>query len=121
MIWRRLLVRSDSTIADLHYTLQIAFGWSDSHLHRFHIHGKDHGVSHRGGLSLDDDPQAVHLADFQFRVRERFLYEYDFNDKWEHEVRVEQILPLEPQRIYPVCSGGKRSAHPRIVAECASL
>ncbi|MEZ5576607.1 MAG: hypothetical protein R3F44_13670 [Candidatus Competibacteraceae bacterium] len=23
MVWRRLLVRSDSTIADLHYTLQI--------------------------------------------------------------------------------------------------
>ena len=62
------------------YTLQIAFGWSDSHLHRFHIHGKDYGVGHRGGLSFDDDPQAVHLADFQFRVRERFLYEYDFND-----------------------------------------
>jgi hypothetical protein len=27
MIWRRLLVRSDSTIADLHYILQIAMGW----------------------------------------------------------------------------------------------
>jgi hypothetical protein len=32
MIWRRLLVGSDSSIADLHHTLQIAFGWSDSHL-----------------------------------------------------------------------------------------
>ena len=80
MIWRRLLVRSDSTIADLHYTLQIAFGWSDSHLHCFHIHGKDYGVGHRGGMSFADDPDTVHLADFQFRVRERFLYEYDFND-----------------------------------------
>jgi hypothetical protein len=40
MIWRRLLVGSDSSIADLHHTLQIAFGWSDSHLHRFHIHGR---------------------------------------------------------------------------------
>ena len=38
MIWRRLLVRSDSSIADLHYTLQIAFGWSDEHLNMFHIH-----------------------------------------------------------------------------------
>jgi hypothetical protein len=25
-IWRRLLVRSDSTIADLHYTIQIIMG-----------------------------------------------------------------------------------------------
>ena len=31
-IWRRLWVRSDSTMADLHYTLQLAMGWSDSHL-----------------------------------------------------------------------------------------
>jgi hypothetical protein len=36
-IWRRLLVRSDSTITDLHYILQIGFGWSDEHLNRFHI------------------------------------------------------------------------------------
>ncbi len=29
LIWRCLLVRSDSTIADLHCALQIAFGWTD--------------------------------------------------------------------------------------------
>jgi len=40
MIWRRMLVQSDSTIADLHYILQIAMGWTDSHLHRFVIHAK---------------------------------------------------------------------------------
>jgi hypothetical protein len=27
LIWRRLLVRSDSTIADLHTTLQLVLGW----------------------------------------------------------------------------------------------
>ena len=31
-IWRRLLVLSDSTIAELHDTLQLAFDWSDEHL-----------------------------------------------------------------------------------------
>jgi 7-keto-8-aminopelargonate synthetase-like enzyme len=30
LIWRRLLVRSDQSVADLHYALQLAFGWSDS-------------------------------------------------------------------------------------------
>ena len=29
LIWRRLLVRSDSTIADLHASLQLVLGWSD--------------------------------------------------------------------------------------------
>jgi hypothetical protein len=31
LIWRRMLVRSDSTVADLHAILQTAFGWSDEH------------------------------------------------------------------------------------------
>src|SRR5271157_2848687 len=38
-IWRRLHVRSDSSIATLHELLQIAFDWSDFHLHRFVIRG----------------------------------------------------------------------------------
>ena len=49
MVWRRLLVRSDSTIAALHQVLQIAFGWRDEHLHCFWIHGKEYGIPHVGG------------------------------------------------------------------------
>jgi len=33
LIWRRLLVTDATTIAELHIIIQIAFGWSDSHLH----------------------------------------------------------------------------------------
>jgi hypothetical protein len=73
LIWRRLLVRGDSTIADLHHTLPIAVGWSDAHLHRFIIHGKDYGVAHVGGRTFADDPTRVRLADFAFRPGERFV------------------------------------------------
>jgi hypothetical protein len=41
-ICRRVLVRSDSTIEDLHYTIQLAMGWTDKHLNCFTIHGKDY-------------------------------------------------------------------------------
>ena len=37
LIWRRLLVRSDTTLAQLHTMLQIVFAWSDEHLYSFHI------------------------------------------------------------------------------------
>src|SRR6266404_1617555 len=47
-IWRRLHVRSNSSIATLHDLLQIAFDWSDFHLHRFVIRGKEYGVSRMG-------------------------------------------------------------------------
>src|ERR1035438_9366204 len=116
MIWRRLLVGSDSSIADLHHTLQIAFGWSDSHLHRFHIHGRDYGIGKIGGIGFSTDAKRVRLADFRFRINERFCYEYDFGDAWQHEVRIEQCLPLDGTCVYPRCIGGRRQAPPKIAA-----
>jgi hypothetical protein len=65
-----------------------------------------------GGISFADDPNKVQLGDFRFREKERFLYEYDFGDLWQHEVRVESQLPLNPRKIYPVCIGGARQAPP---------
>lgn len=38
-IWRRLIVPLTMTLADLHYVLQAAMGWKDSHLHEFVIGG----------------------------------------------------------------------------------
>lgn len=76
MIWRRVLVRSESTLVQLHDVIQILFDRSDTHLHRFRIHGPDYGVSRPGGLWFSQDVGQVRLADFQFRRNERFLYEY---------------------------------------------
>jgi len=33
LVWRRLLVPSETTIAYLHDVVQIAMGWEDMHLH----------------------------------------------------------------------------------------
>jgi hypothetical protein len=111
MVWRRLLVRGDATLADLHETLQVALGWTGEHLHRFRLHGREFAVP-RDGADLFDDARRVPLTRFGLRVRERFLYEYDFTDGWQHEVRVEAILPLAPRRTYPVCLAGARAAPP---------
>jgi hypothetical protein len=34
-------------------------GWSDLHLNRLVIHGKNFGVSHIGGLSFSNDPESI--------------------------------------------------------------
>ncbi len=65
MISRRLLVRSDSTIADLHSILQIVMGWEGYHLHQFIIRGKRYGVPQPGGMWFPDDPTTVQLADLE--------------------------------------------------------
>jgi hypothetical protein len=76
-IWRRLLVRSDTTIADLHSIPQIAFDWTDAHLHRFVIYGKDYGIAQLGGIGFADNPHQVRLCDLRPRINSRFRYEYD--------------------------------------------
>jgi hypothetical protein len=60
LIWRRLLVPSDSSIAQLHEVLQVAFGWEDMHLHRFEIRGREYGLSREGGMFFDTDARKAH-------------------------------------------------------------
>jgi hypothetical protein len=105
LIWRRVLVHSDTTLAHLHTILQILFTWSDEHLHSFHIHGKEYGSS-------GTPTRSVRLRDFYLHRGERFRYVYDFGAHWECEMRLEALLPLAPRRVYPVCIGGKHAAPP---------
>jgi hypothetical protein len=111
-IWRRLLVRSDSSIATLHDLLQIAFDWSDFHLHRFIIRGKEHGLNRVGCTTFRTDARKMPLSQFHFRANERFLYEYDFGDLWRHQIRFEGIQPIREKKIYPVCIGGACASPP---------
>src|ERR1700722_12618033 len=66
MLWRRFLVRSDSTLADLHVVLQIGFDWTDFHLHRFRIRKKDYAVPRCGGLGCCYDARKIKLGDLHF-------------------------------------------------------
>jgi Plasmid pRiA4b ORF-3-like protein len=108
LIWRRLLVRSDTTLAQLHLMLQIIFNWSNEHLHHFHIFGKDYG-------SDGADTRQVTLHAFGFQQGERFWYVYNYYAQWQCDIRLEATLPCDPQRFYPVCTGGQRPAPPEHV------
>lgn len=111
-IWRRVLVPSDQSLADLHHTIQIVMGWDDTHLHRFLIHGKTHGMSREGGLCFSSNPKQIRLNDLHLRIKERFLYEYDFEAFWQHQIRLENILPFSSTKTYPRCIGGAHQAPP---------
>jgi hypothetical protein len=112
LIWRRLLIRSNMSLATLHAALQIVFAWSDEHLHAFRIHGKAYGCARLGGPSFDIDARHVPLVALCLHCGERFSYLYNFIDHWVCDLRLEAIMPLDPRRIYPVCTGGKGAAPP---------
>ena len=105
LIWRRLLVRGDTTLAQLHLMLQLSFEWSNEHLHHFHIFGKDYG-------SDGADTRHITLDAFGFQKGERFRYVYNYYAHWQCDIRLESTLSLDPRRFYPVCTGGQRPAPP---------
>lgn len=111
-VWRRVLVRSDTSIALLHHVVQIAMGWEDVHLHKFRIHGRDYGTSYEGSIVFGTDSEVVRLDQFKLRAGERFRYECDCGDFWEHDLPLERILPLDPKKTYPVCVAGRPSCPP---------
>ena len=116
-VWRRLLVRSDITLADLHDIIQAAFGWWDYHLHQFIVGGTHYGVPDPDYLDYVDmhDEQDVTLSQIATGEGFKFRYEYDFGDSWLHQVLLEKVLPPEPDQNYPLCVKGRRARPPEDV------
>ena len=69
-------------------------------------------MSRLGGCMFATDARKVVLSQFRFRANERFLYEYDFGDLWQHQIRLESVEPIEGKKSYPVCIGGACASPP---------
>ncbi len=110
-IWRRLLVPSNVRLDELHYILQTAFDWTNSHLHQFIAGDGYYGEPHPdyGDLDMQDERKFT-LKTIAPGEGAKFVYEYDFGDSWEHIVVVEKVLPPDPAQTYPVCIEGKLAA-----------
>jgi hypothetical protein len=105
-IWRRVLVPGHFTLAQLHQILRALFGWSETHPHRFLIRAKSFNGDQ---LGTSAETTAARSSDFQFYLRERFLYEYRYDLRaalWRHEIRIEKTLSLQEQWPYHDASPG---------------
>lgn len=94
-IWRRLLLRTTATFADLHKAIQDSFGWMNYHLWEFRLptwQGRPiAGLP--GGEEYDrptPDAKRVKLNTYFTgkRVVEWCEYAYDFGDDWIHDVKL---------------------------------
>ncbi len=93
VIWRQILVPGGITLADLHKVMQIAFGWTDTHLHEFSVKGISY-ADKNPEMEMDEseDEARVRLQDIAPKARNSFLYIYDFGDDWQHKITVEKIV-----------------------------
>jgi hypothetical protein len=118
-IWRRIQIRSDANLGELHGALQLAMGWSNCHLHHF-IVGKRPDYLFIGAPGLDADEDMVNedevlVSQVLPAAKTKMIYEYDFGDSWEHEVALEKIVEAEKGVYYPRCLAGENACPPEDV------
>jgi hypothetical protein len=108
MIWRRFLIKSNSTLKDLHYVIQILMGWTDYHLNEFMIHGCRYTIPNMIGNTSGGGRYGskIYVSEFKLRKNSKFLYSYDFTAGWEFEIRLEEIDISQENKTYPVCISG---------------
>lgn len=115
LIWRRLQVPTAIALPRLHDVLQVAMGWTDSHLHSFRI-GE---LEYTNADELDEldmlDEKGRKLESLLGKAIREFGYLYDFGDSWDHRIVVESIAEPQPDWPYPLCMAGQRACPPEDV------
>jgi hypothetical protein len=101
MVWRRLLVPGATSLRELHGILQVAMGWESIHLFQFRLR-----AAYYGSRELSANSPEATLESFRLRPGSRFIYEYDLNVPWRHEIRVERQAEPGAGKPGPFCLDG---------------
>jgi hypothetical protein len=115
-IWRRLLIAGSTPLPLVHEAIQVAMGWTNSHLHQFVADGIVYGMADDGldfGETLDES--RYKLSQLLRHEQDSLIYEYDFGDDWRHKVTLEKIALVGADAQLPLCLGGKRACPPEDV------
>jgi hypothetical protein len=109
-IWRRILVSPEISLDRLHDILQIAMGWTNSHLHQFET---PEGFFSDPMFELEEtgNSKKMKLAQVLDRPKASIRYEYDFGDGWEHQILLEKAVDLESNPA-AICVAGARACPP---------
>lgn len=115
-LWRRLELASDLFLDQVHEIIQVAFGWTDAHLHQFASGPGHYGPEtehylcpfqvEEGDTGIPEED--VRLDEVLADPGDKLFYDYDFGDGWEHVIRLEAVLPRQNSGPRAVCVAGRR-------------
>lgn len=123
LVWRRVLVSNQWTLASLHSYLQWVMGWTDSHAHEFHVGASvvapDWWID-EVGLDSDianyRDERRVSVAAMvrELGVGGEAEYRYDMGDGWQLRIVIESPAPpVAAQDLpLPICLAGENACPP---------
>ena len=132
-IWRRIAIRSDQTLDDLHAIIFTAFDRFDEHLYSFHRQplyarrGPDFNrdnVEYTSPLMIEEadsfdghdvrDASKTVIGTLELKPGAKLYYLFDFGDSWWHELTMEEAgLPVEAKRRYPLIMENQGASPPQ--------
>jgi hypothetical protein len=120
-VWRRIEMRGDQTLYDLHEAIQDAFDWDDDHLYAFFLSGKawDNETAYDSAYGEGERKAARYrLEHLPLKPGQQFLYIFDFGDDLRHQVKLEAIIPggVKPGLEYPQITEQHGKAPPQYPA-----
>jgi len=115
-IWRLIQVPPRTSLKRMHKILQIAMGWTNSHLHMFTVDGHEYGEPDpEYDFEVLDEAKITLEKIFAGGVKS-FQYEYDMGDSWMHDITLKR--QIESEETKPGCTKGARSCPPE---DCGSV
>ncbi len=123
LVWRRVLVSNQWTLASLHRYLQWVMGWTDSHAHEFQIGTsvvapdwwiQECGLDEDNRSWRDERRVSVAAVVSELGARGEFEYRYDMGDGWEHRIVLEPPPSswVNGDPPLPVCMAGENACPP---------
>jgi hypothetical protein len=110
VISRKIQLRGDQTLHDLHLAIFKAYDRWEHHLYEFNVGTSPRDRSrlyiYSGGAGPIEescgDPEAITLDALDFQEGQHFGYIFDMGDYWPHELEVSAIEPGPLQGDYPI-------------------
>ena len=118
-IWRRIAVRGNQTLDDLHEAIFEAFDREEEHLYSFYLsnaadsgrawmreaveYAHPYSCSQRGFLGDEEMNNAAktRIGTLKLKPGQKFRYLFDFGDSWWHDITVEQTEGEPEKGKYP--------------------
>jgi hypothetical protein len=120
-VWRKIALRGNQTLDDLHEAIFDAFDRYDEHLYSFYFpppgtkrlamskvldyaeYGSPNLCEDDGPFSDPDLPNAADatLSSLKLNPKQLFFYLFDFGDEWWHEITVDAIDAPAEKGKYP--------------------
>lgn len=116
-IWRKIEIKGSQNLHDLHEAVFKAYGRYEEHLYAFFLSNKPWDGSSEYGLPYPEsnarDSRRARIDSLDLKVNKRFLYMFDFSDKWWHSVQLLGVREEEARGGYPRVVARRGTAPPQ--------